>query len=213
MSIAVLEYPWTLTLTRSISMNIYIPYTYYIRWTKIDKHYYGVRYAKNCHPSDLWSKYFTSSKIVKEYRQKYGEPDVIEVRKTFNCGHKAKIWETKVLRKMNVLRSNKWLNANIGGDQIFVLEHSSYTKLKMSQNNFSKTKQGRKIIQERQTGSLNSFYGKHHTDEAKRIKSEKNKGYYWWTNGQANIKSKTCPSGFYRGKSNIKRNSLGMFKS
>lgn len=59
-------------------MNIYTPYTYHIAWTSIDKHYYGVRYAKNCHPSDLWQTYFTSSKHVKNTRERYGEPDIIE---------------------------------------------------------------------------------------------------------------------------------------
>lgn len=83
----------------------------------------------------------------------------------------------------------------------------------MSDNNFSKTNEGRNLIKKRQTGSGNSFYGKHHSEEAKRIKSEKNKGYYWWTDGQTNIKAKVCPSGFKRGKSNVKKDSLGRFTS
>ena len=61
-----------------------IPYTYLIGWSKLNKYYYGVRYAKNCHPSDLWTKYFTSSKYVKQFREENGEPDIIEIRKTFS---------------------------------------------------------------------------------------------------------------------------------
>lgn len=41
-----------------------IPYTYLLGWPEIDKWYYGVRYAKKCHPSDLWVTYKTSSRHV-----------------------------------------------------------------------------------------------------------------------------------------------------
>lgn len=66
-------------------------------------------------------------------------------------------------------------------------------------------------ISQRQTGQNNSFFGKHHSEESKRLKSEKNKGYFWWTDGQTNIKSKVCPSGFYRGRSNKPRDRSGRF--
>ena len=36
------------------------PYTYLIGWSNLNKFYYGVRYGKGCHPSDLWVKYFGS---------------------------------------------------------------------------------------------------------------------------------------------------------
>jgi len=91
-------------------MSIYTPYTYLIGWTKYDKWYYGVRYAKNCHPSDLWVKYFTSSKHVKEFREINGEPDVIQIRKKFNNHKDALIWEECVLRRLKVSKSDKWLN-------------------------------------------------------------------------------------------------------
>jgi hypothetical protein len=194
-------------------MNIYQPYTYRIAWSSINKHYYGVRYAKKCNPSDLWKTYFTSSKLVKKFRKLYGEPDIIEIRKIFKDAKSAKLWESKVLRKLNILNSEIWLNANIGGIQFFIESHSLETKTKMSINNISKNPEMRKKISERQKGKNNSFYGKHHSEESKRIKSEKNKGYYWWTNGHINVKTKICPSGFYRGKSNIKKNESGQFTS
>ena len=38
-------------------------YTYYIKWTKQNTHYYGVRIANKTEPeNDLWVEYFTSSK-------------------------------------------------------------------------------------------------------------------------------------------------------
>lgn len=62
-------------------MTVY--YTYLIGWTEHNKWYYGVRFAKNCHPNELWKTYFTSSKHVISFRNTFGEPDIINVRKTF----------------------------------------------------------------------------------------------------------------------------------
>jgi hypothetical protein len=90
-------------------------YTYLIGWTKYNKWYYGVRYSKKCQPHDLWKTYFTSSKYVKEFRKDHGEPDIIEIRKTFDSPNEAILWEEKVLKKMNVLNSDKWLNKNVAG--------------------------------------------------------------------------------------------------
>ena len=92
-----------------------IPYTYLIGWSKEDKFYYGARWAKNCHPSDLWKTYFTSSTHVKKYRLLHGEPDIIQIRKTFSDVDQCRIYEQKTLRRMNVLYNNKWLNKNING--------------------------------------------------------------------------------------------------
>lgn len=91
-------------------MNIYQPYTYLIGWSKQNKWYYGVRYSKNCNPADLWVKYFTSSKKVKEFRKINGDPDVIQIRKTFVDSKAAKLWEDKVLRRMRVHIDTKFIN-------------------------------------------------------------------------------------------------------
>lgn len=92
-----------------------MPYTYLIGWSSQNKFYYGARWAKDCSPSDLWNTYFTSSKHVKAFRKENGEPDIIQVRKIFEDVNKCKIHERKVLQKLNVLSSNKWLNKNING--------------------------------------------------------------------------------------------------
>lgn len=86
------------------------PYTYLIGWSSHNKWYYGVRYGKNSHPSDLWKTYFTSSKLVKEFVKIHGNPDIIEIRKIFSNIVSAKNHEDKVLRRMNVGASEKWLN-------------------------------------------------------------------------------------------------------
>jgi hypothetical protein len=95
-------------------MTIYnIPYTYQIIWSSTGMKYYGVRYAKNCHPNDLWQTYFTSSVKVAEYVKEHGNPDIIQIRKTFSgddAVNKAKVWEHRVLRKMKVIYRNDYLN-------------------------------------------------------------------------------------------------------
>ena len=92
-------------------MTIYnTPYTYLIGWTEQNKWYYGVRFAKKCHPNDLWTTYFTSSNYVKKFRKEYGEPDIVEVRKIFTCSQKARDWETKVIKRLNIVESDEWLN-------------------------------------------------------------------------------------------------------
>jgi len=102
-------------------MDIYnnIPYTYLIGWSKLDTWYYGVQYGKKCHPDNLWVKYFTSSKHVKKFRELNGEPDVIEVRHTFNNKEKAQKWEIKCISKLEMVKSSKWLNRKEPGAKWF----------------------------------------------------------------------------------------------
>lgn len=95
--------------------QITIPFTYRISWSKLDKHYYGVKYAQGCKPSDLWKTYFTSSKLVEQYIKEYGDPDIIEVRKTFTNALDAQLWEKNVLMKLDVVHNDKWLNQVISG--------------------------------------------------------------------------------------------------
>lgn len=90
-------------------------YTYLIGWSKHNKFYYGVRYAKNCHPNDLWKTYFTSSKYVAEFRKEHGEPDIIQIRKTFNDPKFARIWEHKVIKRSNIIRKSNFLNLHDAG--------------------------------------------------------------------------------------------------
>ena len=103
----------------------YIPYTYLIGWSKLNKWYYGVEYGVKkipfANPINLWESYFTSSRIVLYFRQTYGEPDVVDVRHIFSNGsieekmEQAITWEKKVLSKI-CISDEKWLNGRIGGD-------------------------------------------------------------------------------------------------
>jgi hypothetical protein len=89
-------------------------FTYRIKWSQLDISYYGVRYSKNSSIATLWTTYFTSSKYVKQFRKKYGEPDIVEVRKKFVTVESALQWEQRVLKKLNVPFNKKYLNANVG---------------------------------------------------------------------------------------------------
>ena len=104
-----------------------IPFTYYVAWTNLDKHYYGVKYAIGCNPSDLWTNYFTSSKLVEQYRQEHGEPDIIEVRKTFDNSLDAVMWEKNVLMKLDVVNNDRWLNQVISG--LWDLSHEQRSEI------------------------------------------------------------------------------------
>lgn len=92
------------------------PYVYLIRWTDLDMSYIGCRYANKCKPEDLWVKYFTSSKTVKEFRKINGDPDHIEILKTFNSGdtHSCAIYERARLKEVNAKRNPLYLNKNNG---------------------------------------------------------------------------------------------------
>lgn len=93
-------------------MSKHTPYTYLIGWSQHNKWYYGVKYAKGCHPSQFWRTYFTSSKYVREMRDIHGDPDIIEIRKTFSNSESARMWEHKVLKRMNVVHNDMWINRN-----------------------------------------------------------------------------------------------------
>lgn len=95
----------------------YVPYTYLIGWSKYKVWYYGSRFANyantdrgTANPNELWITYFTSSKHVKEFRQEHGEPDIIQIRKRFKNKELVRVWEHKVLRRMDVMHRSDFLN-------------------------------------------------------------------------------------------------------
>jgi len=135
-------YPNHDNLLRRLScLNLLIPLS--LTWSdgssKIDGTT-GVRYARNCHPDDLWTSYFTSSKHVKSFREQHGEPDIIEVRQTFNDSLQAREWEEKVLRRLNSVKSQRWLNRQNAGKELYLSHHSEKTKIKISSTLKRKTK-------------------------------------------------------------------------
>lgn len=51
------------------------PFVYSVRNRTTGLFYYGSRYGKGCHPSDLWTTYFTSSKMVEMLVKTHGKDD------------------------------------------------------------------------------------------------------------------------------------------
>jgi hypothetical protein len=156
--------------------TIYRPYCYLIGWSKLNKFYYGVRhsrkskclYESGCHPDDFWITYFTSSATVEEYRKLYGEPDIIQIRKTFDTAELATRWENTVLRRMLTGRSKeKFLNGQYNGLVVFTEE----VRHKMSE-----AKKGRRLSEEtkRRLSEINK--GRVISEEWKRKISEAHKG-------------------------------------
>ena len=133
-------------------MSIYTPYTYLIGWTGHNKWYYGVRYARGCSPTDLWNTYFTSSKVVKQLRNEIGEPDVVEVRKTFTSGEVAKAWEDTVLRRMNVVTEDKWLNITHSHFNGIVITEEIHAKMVKANRKNAKRPEVREKISKSKTG-------------------------------------------------------------
>lgn len=146
-----------------------IAYTYYLYHKPTGQKYYGVRYSKKCHPSDLWITYFSSSQTVSDLIKEYGiDSFKFEVRKTFDSVDKARKWEQRVLWRLKVVRKRDWINKSYGTgwtDHVTVgmlgKKHSEETKAKM------------KISQ---TGENNGFYGKTHSKITKEKISKAHKG-------------------------------------
>lgn len=144
-------------------------YAYLIGWSKHNKYYYGIRYAKDCQPSDLWETYFTSSKYVSDFREQFGEPDITQIRKTFSEENQCREWEHKVLRRMGVINNDNFLNKtdNISFPIMRGVEHPRYGKTFVfsaeHKDNMSKSMRGR----------VGSFTGLKHSAETKRLISEK----------------------------------------
>jgi hypothetical protein len=72
----------------------------------------------------LWTKYFSSSAIVKKLIAEYGVDSFeFEVRRTFDNGKSALLWEHKVLRRLNASERPDWINRHNGGSKFRGPEH------------------------------------------------------------------------------------------
>jgi hypothetical protein len=155
---------------------LHIPFTYLIGWSAQNLWYYGVRYALNCHPNDLWTKYFTSSSYVAIARQRYGEPDIIQIRKTFKSQKDAINWEIGVLRRMRLHERKDFLNKSCAGAIYYddeIKEKISLSavgnKRTVGYTNEFRLQHGMKLIKGKPKGAK-------HSEEAKKARSDRLKG-------------------------------------
>jgi len=153
-------------------MYIYTPYTYLIGWSSLNKWYYGCSYkskTKNANPHQLWKSYFTSSKIVKQFRKLYGEPDVIQIRKTFNTAEKALEWEAVVIIRMRMVEDDRFLNQrNMSGK---FKNKGGYKHTEKSRQNYRKS-----FTDERKKhmSALSTENNKNRSKDSRKVAGEKN---------------------------------------
>lgn len=163
-----------------------IPYTYLLKHIPTGKFYYGCRFAEGCNPKEFWKDYKTSSKYVKELVEQYGEDSfVFEIRKTFNDKQSARNWETKVLKKMNVVTRTDFLNMtdNIsicpeaaskgrkGKFGIFRNSQKQIDAVKKANTGLKRSEEVKRKMSEsakgKRSGDMNPMFGKKMSEETK----------------------------------------------
>ena len=87
------------------------PFTYHLYHIPTNKHYYGARYKKGCSPAELWTSYFSSSSIVHQLIEEYGQDSFVpSVRKLFSSSEEAVAWEARVLARLDAQHNDMWIN-------------------------------------------------------------------------------------------------------
>ena len=133
-------------------------------------------------------------------------PDIIQIRRTFKLPKQALVWEQKVLRRMQVLYNNRWLNKNASG----AIEFDARIRKLMSDAKRGCLwvhKDGKKTLirkelltaylsmgymrghGQKNSGIANGMFGKQHTDTTRQKISAARKGVNTNTPEQCKIKS------------------------
>jgi len=188
-------------------------YTYRIKFIPTGEYYYGVRYAKDCDPSELWKTYFTSSLIVRNLIRQYGkELFHVEIRKIFDTPDKAIAWESKVNKY-----TRKWPNylnrtdaksignefgkkgGLIGGHEAYERQVGIHSP-EWAPNKSKYGKIGGQASVDKQVGLhdptkpwLNSPSKMLNMRNGHLKGGQKTGSMPWWNNGITDTKSPTCP--------------------
>lgn len=100
----------------------YVPFVYLLTFKPTGQFYYGSRTASGCQTSDLWTTYFTSSRIVEKLIEEHGKDTFdFEIRKTFISKTETLEWETRFLTKVDAKRNPRFLNRSNGGKNFGVV--------------------------------------------------------------------------------------------
>ena len=161
-------------LNKCMQTRTTIPFYYIVGWTNEQKYYIGSRYANGCDPSDLGTKYFTSSKVVKE-KWKEQPPDIVQVLLTFETKEQAREWEATALHNFGVPNNPMFLNKSAGTKGFKVPENLTEShRLKISA---SLTGKKRSPHSDETRAKMSSAHkGKTHSEEARSKISASNKG-------------------------------------
>lgn len=153
------------------------PFCYLIGWTVHNKWYYGVKWGKNSEPDMLWFNYKTSSKYVKQFVTLHGDPDIIQVRKTFETAESARKFEQGVLIRLNKLdkfgSNSKWLNRTTNKSIVF---HTPYIRTTEMKQALSEKARQRNVSETTRRKISAATTGRKHSDETKRKIGVGNKG-------------------------------------
>jgi len=110
------------------------PFTYILYHKHTQLWYYGVRYAEGCHPNDLFTIYFSSSKYVKALIKEYGVNSFKYcVDRIFRNKLDAIRFEKIMLKSHFDTNRNIFLNRSLGnnsfglGNTDFILIHNAIT--------------------------------------------------------------------------------------
>ena len=173
-------------------------YTYLVKHKPSSKVYYGVRIKNDIDPTeDLFIKYFTSSKTIKELIAQDGiEAFEWQVRREFDDELAAVTWEAKVLQRCRVLEHQDiWLNKNAAGRKLLTKfgakvisathkgkpkseEHREKIRQALIGKNVGRKHSAEAIekIRASSTGTNNPMFGKGCSDERRANISKANKG-------------------------------------
>ena len=121
----------------------------------------------------LWTKYFTSSKIIHDLIRIHGKDQFFfEIRKTFKSAKETLAWEERVIDK--IIANPKCLNRHsikglgfYGKSPHFTPEHKA---------KISKAKTGARLSQETKNKLSRINTGKHHTNLSKQLIGKAAKG-------------------------------------
>lgn len=204
---------------------MFIPYTYLIGWSKFNYWYYGVEYSqrqKIANPSNLFTIYFTSSKYVSMARTLFGDPDIIQIRKTFKTSIAARNWEHKVLRRLKVSQNPKWINVTDNKAIVNTPENIRKNGLAASIRFKGKPKTPQHIANLKLSKQLNP---RRYTDKqkyelairssnvSKETRDKRSKSMsklFWVTNGIVDRRVQNIPEGFVLGRANFVSPSLDL---
>lgn len=188
MCIAELTFPYTLKLSRSISMIIYTPTYLYIKQHSITGKLYFGKTSKQCP-----EKYLGSGTDWKEHIKKYGKEHVVTLWcKLFDNVFELVAFAISFSNKMDIVKSTTWLNRKIenglDGSPAGVKRHplSDEHKEKIRQGNLGKSKPQSNETLLKKSGNNHHAYGKrgsqmprygtHHTKESNLKNSKSQKG-------------------------------------
>jgi len=150
------------------------PYFYIIGWRKLNTWYAGVRYAKNCCPSDLWVKYFTSSTRVKKFAEENGSPDYIST-KIVGTAQETIDFELDFIRK--ILGKEGWLNRCAGSR--YLVDAESIAKRTESRKGWKpaplSADSKKKISETLKANHPRSWSGRKHSESSIALMKEKQK--------------------------------------